>query len=135
MPSIPRAPGRARLIAVVDDHESTRTTLCRLLERHGYAACHFGSVAEFVHSNQKSTIACLLSDVRMPGIDGIALHEGLRHTNFDFPVIFCTGHEPDERLGNALANGAFALLRKPIDAKTLIQTIEAACAKGGRATK
>jgi len=116
------------LIAVVDDHKATRVEMCRLLDRQGYATCHFSSVAEFIRSNEISKIDCLLSDVRMPEIDGISLQACLKNTNLQFPVIFCTGGEIDERLKGALANGVFALLRKPVSSDRLLETIEAACA-------
>lgn len=120
------------LIAVVDDHQPTRTTICRLLERQGYATCNFGSVAEFIRFNEKRKIACLVSDVRMPEIDGVFLHECLRQTNFVFPVIFCTGHDLDDRLEQAIANGAYGLLRKPVKSEALLQAVAAACNIGKR---
>lgn len=122
-------------IAVVDDHESTRITICQLLERHGYSTCNFGSVQEFIHSHEKRVISCLISDVRMPGIDGISLQEVLQHTNFTFPIIFCTGQEVDERLNKALENGVFRLLRKPVASQALLDAVAAACASGSLSNK
>lgn len=115
-------------VAVIDDHQPTRVAICRVLEGSGYTACHFGSVADFISSNEKSMIACLISDVRMPGIDGVTLYEGLQHTNFTFPVIFCTGLEIDERLNRALDKGVAALLKKPVSPEALLKAVGDACA-------
>lgn len=119
---------RKPLIAVVDDHHPCRRGICRLLERNGYATCSFGSVAEFIHSPDKAKISCLISDVRMPEIDGVSLHECLKRTNYDFPIVFCTGLRDDERLERALADGAFALLHKPVRSEKLREVVAAACA-------
>lgn len=122
-------------IAVLDDHQPTRVAMCRLLEDHGYTTCHFGSVKEFIASHEKAAIACLVSDVRMPGIDGISLYEGLQKTNFTFPVIFCTGQELDQRLFRTLDKGVSALLRKPIEADVLLKAVAAACGRSGTQLK
>ncbi len=123
MPNTPIPFPKPLRIAVVDDHQPTRVALCRLLEDRGYTTCHFGSVAQFIGSNEKAGIACLITDVRMPGIDGITLYEGLQKTNFTFPVIFCTGQELDQRLFRALDKGVAALLRKPVEPDALLKAV------------
>lgn len=131
MPNTPIPFPKPLHLAVVDDHQPTRVALCRLLEDHGYTTCHFGSVAQFISSHEKAGIACLITDVRMPGIDGIALYEGLQKTNFTFPVIFCTGQELDQRLFRALDKGVAALLRKPVEPDALLKAVaEAVKPKG-----
>lgn len=134
MPNTPIPFPKPLRIAVVDDHQSTRLAMCRLLEEQGYTACHFGSVKDFIGSHEKAGIACLISDVRMPGIDGISLYEGLQKTNFTFPVIFCTGQELDERLHRTLDKGVAALLLKPISPEALLKAVKAACTPGNHRT-
>jgi FixJ family two-component response regulator len=122
-------PGKQRRIAIVDDHEPFRRGICALLNSRGYAVSDFDSVPRFIASGVMKQIDCLILDVAMPGIDGVSLHECLRQTNYDFPIIFCTGHDADNRIQNALANGAAGMLQKPVNAETLFDAVAAACAR------
>lgn len=119
---------KKRLIAVVDDHEPFRTGICALLERHGYRTCHFESVPRFIASGAMLKIDCLVLDIAMPEIDGLALHDCLRHTNYEFPILLCTGSDRDARIESALANGAAGLIQKPVKSETLLEAIASACA-------
>ncbi|HEX2854945.1 MAG TPA: response regulator [Opitutaceae bacterium] len=122
-------PERPRCVAIVDDHEPFRRGICALLGARGYTACDFDSVPRFIESGAMSRIDCLILDVAMPEIDGLALHACLRQTNYQFPVIFCTGYDADDRIRNALAEGAVGVLQKPVDPKTLLDAVASACAR------
>lgn len=122
-------PAKQRRVAIVDDHEPFRRGISALLNSRGYAVSDFESVPQFIASGVMARIDCLILDVAMPGIDGVALHECLRQTNFEFPVIFCTGFDADERIQTALANGAAGMLQKPVRAELLFEAVESACAR------
>lgn len=123
-------PGKKRFVAIVDDHEPFRRGICALLNARGYAAFDYDSVPRFIASGAMTKIDCLILDIGMPEIDGFALHECLRQTNYQFPVIFCTGRDPDEQIQNALANGAAGVLRKPVNPETLFEAVASACRRG-----
>lgn len=120
---------KQRRVAIVDDHEPFRRGICALLNSRGYAVCDFDSVPRFIASGAMTKIDCLILDVAMPGIDGVSLHECLRQTNYQFPVIFCTGRDADDRIQSALANGAAGMLQKPVNAETLLDAVASACAR------
>ena len=128
MPSVPRAPKLT--IAIVDDHAGFRTAAVQILETAGYAVEGFSSVAAFVASGALLRIHCLMLDVGMPEIDGLALQECLRCTNYELPIVFCSGHP--EAKARAIANGAAAFLPKPVTASRLLKTIRTACAQPRR---
>ena len=114
-------------IAIVDDHEPFRAATSALLRSRGFATVTHGCVKDFIRSGVMARIQCLILDVGMPEIDGFALQECLRDTNFDFPIIFCSGQDDDEAKNRALTNGAVYFLRKPVDSDALIQSICSAC--------
>ena len=123
-PSSPRKP----LLAIVDDHDLFRKATARVLETKGFETKAFGSVAEFVHSGLLSRLHCLILDINMPEIDGIALQEGLRSTNYELPIVFCSGTEKEEVRARALAGGAVSVLKKPVSSQQLVDAIETAVA-------
>ncbi len=120
-------PEKKLLIAIVDDYEPFRSATACLLESCGFATCSFESVVEFVGSGTISTIDCLLLDIRMPEIGGFAFQDCLRHTNYAFPVILCSGQNLHGDEVRALENGAFRFLSKPLDRDRLVATIQEAC--------
>jgi FixJ family two-component response regulator len=121
-PSTPRKP----LLAIVDDHDLFRKATARVLEAKGFETRAFGSVAEFIHSGVLSRLLCLILDINMPEIDGIALQNGLRSTNYELPIVFCSGTENEEVRARALAGGAVSFLKKPVSPQQLVDAIEAA---------
>lgn len=114
-------------VAIVDDHEPFRVATCALLKARGFTTVSYGCVKDFIHSGSMARIQCLILDVGMPEIDGFALQECLRDTNYEFPIIFCTGQDSDEAKNRALTNGAVYFLRKPVDSDALITAICSAC--------
>lgn len=126
---IPNHPDLKKLhVAVVDDHEPFRVGTCRLLERRGFASSGFGSVAEFIGSGEVTRIDCLILDVGMPEIDGFALFDCLRETNYQFPIIFCSGQDRNEKMEQALSRDGVSFLQKPVQADTLAEAVRTACA-------
>ena len=114
------------VVSIVDDDESIRQALDGLLRSAGLAAAAFGSVEEFLRSEQLATTGCLILDLRMPGIDGLQLQQWLRAEGHRVPIIVLTAHGDDGARNRALAAGALAFLCKPFDADVLLGAVGAA---------
>jgi len=117
------------LIAVVDDEESVCRALERLLRSAGFDVETFTSGAAFLTSGGRWRAACVVLDLHMPGFTGWDVQLGLAEASQDVPVVVITGRDSDEARERAIANGAVAYLRKPIDDKTLLETLATAMAR------
>ena len=113
-------------IAVVDDDESVRDALRSLLKSVGFKAEAFASAAELLNSGQLLDLACLILDVRMPGMSGIELQDRLIASHDGVPIIFISAHADEESRARALASGAIAFLVKPFSDEALLNAIEVA---------
>jgi two-component system response regulator FixJ len=112
------------LIAVVDDEESIRRALDRLLRSAGFAVETFASGAEFLRSVLDHRPACVVLDLHMPELSGLDVQLFLTRDRVQVPVIMVTGHETPEARARLMARGAAACLRKPVDDKVLLAAIE-----------
>jgi FixJ family two-component response regulator len=119
------------LIAVVDDEESVCRALERLLRSVGFDVATFASGAAFLESDGRWRAACVVLDVHMPGLSGIDVQARLSAAAQEVPVVVITGRDSEEVRERALAAGAAAYLRKPVDDQTLLTTLATAMA-GGR---
>jgi FixJ family two-component response regulator len=132
-PALPEA----RLVAIVDDDASVRRSARRLIRSLGHRAEAFGSAEEFLDSGQASETACLILDVRMPGMDGLELQRRLADSDPPIPIVFITARASDEEEDRALRAGAVAFLRKPVDKETLLgvlgAVLEGSASDGGNA--
>jgi FixJ family two-component response regulator len=115
-----------RIVAGVDDDFRIRESIESLVESAGYAALVFSSGEEFLQSGALARTICLVTDVRMPRMDGIELQRRVRRDRPELPVIFISAHHDAETQQRALDGGAVAFLYKPFDAAELLGTIEAA---------
>ena len=113
------------LIAVVDDDESVRTAIRGVLESVGFNVMPFASAEEFL-AWQNGSFACLISDVRMPGIDGLELQRRLARKGSDIPIIFVSGYGSEHSRSSALSAGAIGFLDKPFDDDALIELVQSA---------
>lgn len=111
------------LIAIVDDDESVRESLFDLLEAYGYAVRTFASAGEFLGSDHMTDTKCLVLDISMPVMGGVALCEELRRRNVDIPIVFMTGHAHEVEMSEAKHLGP--CLYKPFSATALRSAIEA----------
>jgi FixJ family two-component response regulator len=116
-------------ICVVDDDVSVVEGLVGLLESVGYVAAGFGSAEEFLNSSQLGRTACLILDVRMPGMGGLELQRRLVAKADKTPIIFVTAHGGSEISAEALRLGAAAFLAKPFSQESLLDAVRAALAK------
>jgi len=117
--------GVAKHVVVgVDDDFRVRESIERLVESAGYAASVFSSAEEFLQSGTLARAICLVTDVRMPGMDGIELQRCIRLDRPELPVIFISAHHDDETRKRALDEGAAGFLYKPFDGGELLRAIE-----------
>lgn len=117
---------RATRIAVVDDDYRVRESLGSLLESAGYAFAVFDSAEVFLQSRFFAEVSCLITDVRMPGIDGLELQRRVKLRRPQLPVICITAHDDDGAKTRALEQGAVGFLYKPFSSKELINSIRLA---------
>jgi FixJ family two-component response regulator len=135
-----RSAGESPPIHLVDDDEALRTALSRLLRAAGHEVRVYASAAEFLMARNGPMRGCLLLDVRMPGgPTGLELHQALVRQGETLPVIFLTGHGDIPMSVQAVKNGAFDFLTKPVRRDDLLKTVtsaleagEAAWQAGGR---
>ena len=121
------APGiTSRNVVVVDDDPRVRQSLESLLISAGFAVRLFGSGADVLQSWALNTAGCLITDVRMPGLDGWELQRRTRSAHPLLPIIFVTAHQHEDVFRRALSCGTFAFLYKPFDGEELLRTVEAA---------
>jgi FixJ family two-component response regulator len=116
------------VIRIVDDDESMRTALGRLLTIAGYQVRVYASAGDFLLDEPDSTPGCLLLDVHMPGPSGLELQEALLRRGTLLPVVFLSGHGDIPGTVRAMKAGASDFLCKPVDRQTLLAAIETALA-------
>ncbi|NBP97436.1 MAG: DNA-binding response regulator, partial [Burkholderiaceae bacterium] len=118
---------QAEVVYVVDDDEAVRDSLTWLLESNGYTVrCH-ASAERFLQSLQntdKSTISCLILDVRMPGMSGLELQERLISENLPMPISFITGHGDVSMAVSTMKRGAVDFIEKPFKENELCALVE-----------
>jgi FixJ family two-component response regulator len=112
-------------VFVVDDDPSVRRALARLLRAAGYRVRTFSSALEFLECNDTDG-ACVVLDVRMPGITGLDLYDRLKEQERRVAVIFMTGDSNPELAARARAAGAVDVLPKPFDETALLAAIHVA---------
>ena len=117
------------IVAVVDDDPRVRESLESLMASAGLTACVFSRAEDFLRGGGLAAAGCLITDVRMPGMDGVALQRHIRSVRPELPVIFITAHHDDEVERSALAEGAACFLRKPFDAAELLRATRNALSK------
>ena len=110
-------------ITIVDDDESVREGLSRLLSSVGFVVNTFASAEEYLSYDQPRRADCLLLDVRMPGMDGIELERQLLANHSEVPVVFITAHEEEVAPGQALDGHARTVLMKPFSEEALLNAI------------
>lgn len=122
------------LVAIVDDDESIRETTKDLLESAGLHAAAFASAQAFLES-PPARVSCVVADMRMPGMSGLALYEHLAASGAGLPTILITAY-PDERIrAQALKAGITAYLAKPFSDEELLACIRSAVQQGAPLTK
>ncbi|MDE8653677.1 response regulator transcription factor [Novosphingobium album (ex Liu et al. 2023)] len=115
-----------RLVHVVDDEDSVRRSLDFLLRTAGYNVERWADGDAFLKGADKSVHACVLLDIRMPGLDGLEVQERMGDAGLDFPVIVLTGHGDISLAVRAMKAGAMDFLEKPFDREKLLRSLAVA---------
>jgi FixJ family two-component response regulator len=115
-----------RLVLVVDDDSRVRESLRDLLGSAGLDALCFSSAEALLHSGALARSGCLITDVRMPGIDGWELQNFVAAVHPHVFIIFISAFQNQQASERALVLGAFAFLYKPFDGEELLRTVESA---------
>jgi FixJ family two-component response regulator len=114
---------RPRLVAIVDDDRSVQIALKDLMESAGLSARSFRSAEEFLQWDQRNQVACLLLDIRMPGMSGLELQARLNIEGSRIPIIFITAQVDATMKKQAMKAGAVEFMSKPFDGELLLEKI------------
>jgi FixJ family two-component response regulator len=117
---------KCKLVAIVDDDDSMRNALQGLLESAALPAQSFASAEEFLRFEQYRQIACLIADIRMPGMSGLELQAKLNTERCRIPIIFITAHGDEKMRMQALRAGAVEFMAKPFNDEALLESVRAA---------
>lgn len=111
---------------IVDDDEAIRTLWRWLMESNGIAVQTFATAAEFIASYRAGGLACLVLDVRLPGMSGLELQEYLKREGVEIPIVFVSGHGDVPTAVSALKGGAVDFIQKPFSYREVLAIIEKA---------
>ena len=118
--------GKTKLVAIVDDDHSMRGALQGLLKSIGVPSQVFASAEEFLSSGLQHQTACLIADIRMPGMSGLELQAKLNDDHCSIPTIFITAHGDEKLRLQAMRGGAVKFLMKPFEGEALLEAVRAA---------
>jgi len=121
--------GPTPIVHVVDDDESFRTSVMRLLKAAGYEARGYPSAGEFLLTKPGNTAGCLVLDVDMPGPSGLDLQTAFEGRDDALPIIFLTGQGDIPMSVRAMKAGAVDFLTKPVQRETLLSAVQNALAR------
>jgi FixJ family two-component response regulator len=115
-----------KMVAVIDDDESYRFAVQRLLKTADLSVQSFDSAEAFLNSGQQHETRCLIADIRMPGMSGLELQSKLNSDHCPIPTIFITAHGDEKMRLQAMRGGAVKFLMKPFDGETLLEAVRVA---------
>ena len=116
----------SHLVAVVDDDASVRRALTRLLQSADLRVLTYASATEFLDTGISSAPECLILDIHLGGMSGLELLSRLRELGHNLPVLIITAHDDAQARESAARGGCVAYLRKPLDAKLLLEEVATA---------
>ena len=116
-------------VFIIDDDPSARKGLSRLVRAAGMSVEVYGSALEFLERRHYDGYGCILLDVKMPGLDGLALQEELAKADYSLPIIFISGHADVPEATRAMKKGAVDFLTKPVDRDHLLESISESLAR------
>jgi FixJ family two-component response regulator len=114
------------VVVAVDDDFRVRESIQSLMESAGYASQLFSTAEDFLRSGKLAIAGCVITDVRMPGMDGLELQRRIRLERPTLPVIFISARDDSEIRQTALDEGALDFLQKPFDGAGLLERIRTA---------
>ena len=118
------------LISIVDDEACVRESLSSLIRSVGYKTREHASAEDFLRWGRWDETACLVLDVRMPGMGGLELQRHLAETQVGRPIVFISGHATENEQRSAMMRGAVAFLHKPFSDELLLKAIRESIARG-----
>ena len=121
----------SKIVAVVEDDESYRLAMQRLLKSAGFSVQSFTCAEDFLDSGLQWETGCLIADIRMPGMSGLDLQAKLAADRCPIPIIFVTAHGDEKMRLQAMRGGAVKFLPKPFDCAILLEGIRAALGNEG----
>jgi len=123
------------IVHVIDDDLGVRESLCFLLAAEGLAVRAYDSADAFLRKAASVPAGCVISDIRMPGTDGIALLRRLKANGWSVPVIIITGHADVPLAVEAMKEGALDFVEKPFDDERLLSSVRSALERGQTAAE
>lgn len=120
----------AGVVAIVDDDEPLREALGSVMKAAGFSPRTFASAEEFLAGDERDDTACLVLDVRLPGMSGIELQKQLSETDGRLPIVFITAHGDAMLRDSLMRAGAAAFLYKPVRSDALLKEIRRALEQG-----
>jgi FixJ family two-component response regulator len=123
---VDETPNKASVIAIVDDDEPLREALGSVMKAAGFSPRTFASAEEFLACDDCHDTACLILDVRLPGMSGIELQKELGRTNSRLPIVFVTAHGDASLRDSLMRAGAAAFFYKPVRSDALLKEIRRA---------
>jgi FixJ family two-component response regulator len=123
------------MVCIIDDDRQVRDGLHSLIRSVGLRVETFASAQEFLDAKRPDVPACLILDVRMPGLSGLDLQQTLKNANLQLPIIFITGHGDIPMSVRAMKEGAHEFLTKPVRGQDLLEAVQRAIAADIRARR
>jgi len=120
------------LVAVVDDDKSLRNATRDLLKSAGFSAATFEDAESFLGSASRAATACLVADMRMPGMSGLELYQALVASGEGIPTVIITAHPDEPTQSRAREAGITCYLSKPFEPDDLLECVREALAKSQR---
>ena len=124
--TIPNKQNSQPTVFIVDDDDSVRKSLARLLTTVNIQTESFASAEQYLARDKYYGVGAIILDIRMPGLDGMQLHEQLIEHGSNLPIIFLSGHADIPTSVKAMRRGAMHFLTKPVDDETLLQAVQEA---------
>jgi FixJ family two-component response regulator len=120
------------LVAIVDDDELFRDATRNLLQAAGFSTATFANAATFLESSQRRSAACMVADMRMPGMTGLQLYQALLSAGDGIPTVLITAYPKDRDRARAREAGITCFLTKPFVPEQLLECVRKALAKSPR---
>lgn len=120
------AESKEKTVAVIEDDDSYRRAVQRLLKSAGFRAQSFRSAEDFLSSGLQHETGCLITDIRMPGMSGLDLQSKLNSDHCPIPTIFITAHGDEKMRLQAMRGGAVRFFAKPFNGEILLQAVRRA---------
>ena len=114
------------MVAVVEDDDSYRVAVRRLLKSAGFSVQSFATAEDFLRSGRQHETGCLITDIRMPGMSGLDLQAKLNADHCLIPTVFITAHGDEDMRLQAMRGGAVKFMVKPFDGEILLESVRAA---------